>query len=78
MSDNIHYLNNITKLDSNPDHILKPAIGELSSVIIVGYDKDGYEYFASSLADAAQVVWLLERAKIILMELVDNMNTDLE
>ena len=30
---------------------------------MIGYDAEGDEYFAASVADDADVVWLLERAK---------------
>lgn len=53
----------ITKLDMPPDHILEAAKGKLEGVVIIGYDKDDDEYFASSYADGGTVVWLLERCK---------------
>lgn len=53
----------VTRLDLDPDRVLTKAIGECESVVILGYDKDGEEYFASSLADGGAVLWLLERLK---------------
>lgn len=68
MSDNVVNLNNITKLDLPADRILESAIGELETAIVIGYDKEGKEYFASSVADGGTVVWLIERLKKMLLE----------
>lgn len=56
-------LNCVTYLDLPPDRILEEAKGDLDGVVIIGYDKDGNEYFASSYADGGVVLWLLEKAK---------------
>jgi hypothetical protein len=59
----------ITKLDLPPERILenaKPLIGE--GVVIVGWDTEGKLYFASSIADRGEVLWLLELAKKQLLE----------
>lgn len=61
----------ITRLDIPPDRILQEAMGKLESVVVIGYTKDG-EYFASSQADGAEVVWLLERCKLKLLRVVDH------
>lgn len=58
----------ITKLDLPPDRILEAAVGQLESVVILGYDKEGKEYFASSLADGGDVLWLMEKLKKQLLE----------
>ncbi len=63
--------NGITKLDLPADTILKGNFGKLESVVIMGYDKDGNEVFASSFADGSEVLWLAERIKCKLMEIVD-------
>lgn len=60
--------NGITRLDLPADRILEDAIGKLDSVVIMGYDKDGEEVFASSLADGASVLWLLEQCKLKLLK----------
>jgi len=61
----------ITSLDLDPDRVLERAKGNLARVIIVGMDKDGNEYFASSCADGGVGVWDLERAKLKLLRIVD-------
>jgi hypothetical protein len=62
----------ITKLDLPPDRILEGAIGELEGVVILGYKKDGTEYFASSYADGGDVLWLLERLKLKLLNISES------
>jgi len=57
----------VTKLDLNPAQILEAASGKLRAVIVIGYDKSGEEYFESSMADGADVLWLLERCKLQLL-----------
>jgi hypothetical protein len=53
-----------TRLDCLPERTIQDAIeANLESVVIMGYDKDGDEYFASSIADSGTVLWLLERLK---------------
>ena len=59
-------LNNVTRLDLPPERVLA-AIPDLEGVVIMGYDKDGDEYFASSYADGGTCLWLLERCKLRLM-----------
>lgn len=59
----------ITKLDLPPERILenaKPLIGE--GVVIIGWDKENQLYFASSIADGGEVLWLMELAKKQLFE----------
>lgn len=61
----------ITRLDIDPDRVLRKAIGQLERCTIVGVNKDGDEFFASSVADGGTVVWDMERAKHKLMKIVD-------
>lgn len=66
-------LDNITKLDLDPDRVLNGALAKLESVVIVGFDKDGDEYFASSVADGGTALWLLERMKMKLLQVPDEL-----
>ena len=66
MSDNVIPFNGITSLDIDPDMVLDEAKG-LESVIVIGYTKDGEEYFSSSVADGGEVLWQLERSKLKLL-----------
>lgn len=58
----------ITTLNLDPDRVLEKAIGNLDTCIIIGYDKNGDEYFSSSISDGGDVIWLLERTKKKLLE----------
>lgn len=58
----------VTRLDLDPDLVLTRAIGECETAVVLGYDKDGAEYFASSTADGRTVLWLIERLKKQLLE----------
>jgi hypothetical protein len=64
---NVILFNGITKLDLDPDIVLENTKGKLEGVILIGYDKEGEEYFASTYADGGDVLWLLERMKIRLL-----------
>ncbi|MEY4720052.1 MAG: Paracoccus phage vB PmaS-R3 [Pseudomonadota bacterium] len=68
---NVVRFTGITKLDLPADHVIESALGKLEGVVILGYDKDGQEYFASSYADGGDMLWLLERAKKALLEMGD-------
>jgi hypothetical protein len=59
----------ITTQSYDPDTLLEAAKEKLSSVIIIGYDKDGEEFFSSSVSDGADVVWLLEMTKLNLLSI---------
>ena len=61
----------ITCLDLDPDRVIDRAKGKLARVMVIGVDKDGEEYFASSCADGGVCVWDLERAKLKLLRRVD-------
>lgn len=43
---------------------------DLEMCVIVGYTKSGDEYFASNVADGAEIVWCMERAKFKLLNMV--------
>jgi hypothetical protein len=68
---NVVHLDVITTLPLDPDRLLEKAIGKLDRVIIIGVDKNGEEYFASSDSDGGTAVWDFERAKIKLLRLAD-------
>jgi hypothetical protein len=67
MSDNVIPFGGITRLDIDPDVVLKAAIGKLERVVIAGMDKDGNEYFAASMADGADALWYLKRCEKTLL-----------
>lgn len=64
---NVVNLNCISRLDLPADRVLEAAIEKLDKVVLIGYDKEGKEYFASSIADGGEVLWLMERMKKALL-----------
>lgn len=72
MTAEIIELDAVTSLDIPAERVLRKAEeAKLQSVIVIGYDADGEEYFASSIADGPEVLWALERAKMQLLRMVD-------
>jgi len=59
-----------TTLNIPPDRILLRAMGNLTDVLVIGYDHEGNEYFSSSCPDGANILWLLERAKLKLITVI--------
>lgn len=58
----------ITTLDIPPKRIIEGAVNaDLETVIILGYDKDGEEYFASSTGTTGTILLLMERFKLQLL-----------
>lgn len=58
----------ITKLDLPVDAVLDAAKSTgLRCVVVMGYETDGSEYFAASIADGADCLWLAERLKMRLL-----------
>lgn len=65
---NVVELNCETTLDLPADRILSRALdADLDTVVVIGYDKQGDFYFASTTADGGNVVWLFEKGKLALM-----------
>lgn len=59
----------ITTLDIPPERILRKAIdADLQEVIIIGTSQEGDMYFAGSMADGGNALWLIEKAKKALLE----------
>lgn len=64
----------VTRLNLDPHRVRTAAVeAELTGVVILGYDPDGEEYFASSYADGGDVLWLLERLKMRLLAIPDRL-----
>lgn len=63
------YWPGVTKLDVPVERVLNKALEhELTSVVVLGWDKDGQVFFASSQADGGNVMWLMEWAKKALLD----------
>ena len=61
-------LNMLTRIDLPVDRILDAAKEKLEGVVLLGYDKNGETYFASSYADGGTILWLLEKCKKQLLD----------
>ena len=70
-SANVIAMDVVTRHDLKPDQVLLEAVGKVQDIVIVGYDLAGNEYFASNMANGAEVVWLLQRANKKLLDIVD-------
>ena len=69
---NVVILPVITRLDIPAERILNGAIEEdLESAVVVGRTRDGDIYFASSLADGPETLWLIEKIKAALLSEAD-------
>ena len=75
MTDNVIIWNGRTKLDLPVERILQGALeADLDEVVIVGFDKDGNEYFASSVADGGQCMYHLQRGIWALNKTTDKLS----
>lgn len=64
---NVIQFRGITRLNLDPDLTLENTKGKLKGFVIMGYDTEGEEYFASTYADGGDVLWLMERMKLRLL-----------
>lgn len=68
------YFPGVTKLDMPAERVLSGALGsDLTAAVVLGWTEDGEFYFASSKADSAEVIYLLERAKFDLLKMEDEL-----
>lgn len=65
---NLRLFPGITVKDHDPDVMLRLAQGQLTEVVILGFDKNGELFFSSNVADGGTVLWLMEKAKLMLMK----------
>ena len=55
---------NLSKTAANPDTVLEKAIGQLESVLVIGYDKNGHiDVRASMNLQHKDILWLIELFK---------------
>lgn len=65
---NVVVLPVVTRLDIPAETILTRSIDEdLQSAIVIGRTQDGDIYFASSMPDGPEVLWLIEKIKATLL-----------
>ena len=66
-----------TRLDVPVERIIQGAVdANLESIVVAGYTAGGEEYFAASIADGGTVLWLIERMKMKLLAVPDEMTGD--
>ncbi len=76
MSADVVDLDVVTRLDIPAERVLRKALeADMQSVVVIGYDSDGEEYFASSLSDGGDALWLIERCKLKLLSVPDQCST---
>jgi hypothetical protein len=46
-------LSTVIKFNPSPDRVFKDALRKLKGAILIGYNNEGREYFASTYADSA-------------------------
>jgi hypothetical protein len=64
----------VTCLDIPAERVVEAAKeADLESVVVLGYDRDGDEYFASSFAGSPEVIYLMERLKKKLLEMPEEL-----
>jgi hypothetical protein len=56
-------LGNITRLDLPAERVLEAAKEHLEHVVLMGWDKEGKLYFASTFSDGGDVLWIVEQCK---------------
>lgn len=62
----------ITTHNLPAERVLNGALeADLAGVVVLGYDKEGKPYFASSYADGGDVMWLMELLKRELLNTAD-------
>jgi len=62
----------VTRLDLPVERVLEQAKGQMDHVVLMGWDKEGELYFASTFADGGEVMWLLEACKARLLRAGSN------
>jgi hypothetical protein len=71
MTDKIIPFTGDTRGDINPDDMFDNNKSIYECAIVIGYTKEGSERLVSSTGDSALMIWLLERAKKIILESAD-------
>ncbi len=70
MTDNVTEFPGITTAPIPAAKILAGASGQgLTDCIVIGWKKDGRLFFSSTTAEGSEVLWLLEQAKLELLEM---------
>jgi hypothetical protein len=66
--------NGVSRLDIPPERVLTDALEkDLELAVVIGVDKDGQFYFASSASDGGEILWWLNRAVWKLNKVTDEL-----
>lgn len=72
LADNVSMFPGISPLDYDPKIILEvSARQDLTEVVVIGWHENGDMYFTSSMADGPECLWLIEKAKLALLNVGD-------
>ena len=63
MPDNILEFTGLTKLDIDPDKVLKSAQGEFTECMVIWYGHEENIQIYASTASGPRMLWWMERAK---------------
>lgn len=69
---NIESIGTITALDLSVNQVLEGGKDKLDSCLLIGFDKDGELYCASTMHDGGDIIWLLEACKRKLFECIES------
>ena len=67
MASNVVILDCVTNLPIPPDRVLESAIGQVSEVVVIGYDHDGELYIASSHGKKPELLWMMEQVRHLMV-----------
>lgn len=65
--DNVIDADIVTTLGLDPDKVLTEAVDKLEEVVVAGWTEEGELYVASSIEGDEKTLWLLEKAKLMLL-----------
>lgn len=72
--DNVIQFKGETLLDLDPDQVLEKTKGHLKGFVLVGYNKDGELWLASTYGHPSRSLVLIERGKTKLMDIIEKEN----
>jgi hypothetical protein len=68
LAPNVTVMSTVTCLDLDAERVLAGAAGQLAHVVVCGFDHEGQFYFASNKSDGPECLWVLEQAKLKLLQ----------
>jgi hypothetical protein len=67
MSSNVIQGHFRTRLDIEPDSVLKGAVGQVNKVLVIGSCLDGDNYYAASTGNKSELLLMIEQFKFKLL-----------